>query len=109
MNVLHNAPVGPQLGLPSARPVRFGGAPVESVYVIERLEVLSVAPAGAGLDGVVVGFCLLTGVRCLLGGDVANISNALAHKNKRTAVKTRGLKRPDCDEDFFRMEKFSVG
>jgi hypothetical protein len=55
----------------------------------------------------VTGFCLLTGlltgVFCLLGGAAANINNALAHKNRRTAVKTRGLKRPDCDEDFFRM------
>jgi hypothetical protein len=36
-------------------------------------------------------------------GVAAKLSNTLAHEKRRTAVKTRGLKIPVCDEDFFRM------
>ena len=42
-------------------------------------------------------------VVCFFGFDgvAAKLINAQAHEKRRTAVRTRGLKRPDCDEDFF--------
>ena len=76
--------------------------------------VLSVPLVGAGPAAGVTG---ATGpwpgrkfaVVCFFGaafcadGFAAKLSNMLAHEKRKTAVRTRGLKIPDCDENFFRM------
>jgi hypothetical protein len=108
VNVLHD--IGTvQTGAPRPTALGFGKEPVLSVYVIERLDVLSVALAGDGAAGACEPAGLTRAVGCLPAivcfdgtaeAKVSIVRETLARQRK-TPSRLRVLMKPDLEEDCF--------